>query len=180
MGSSKPNPIQRLNRRHVLGIVVAAGTSSWLASCRGDSEEPEVTPTPTATAAPEPTPAPTYSPITDQVPGYTDPEKWSGRTLAIAGRGGDYQDAQENAFFDPFALATGASIQIKIADTSRLREQVDQGEVSWDVLTLPMEDVLTLARENYLDSIDYAIVDKSQLFEDIALQYGVAPRIFRR
>jgi len=98
MGRSEHHRIERLNRRCMLGMLAAAGTSTWLVGCRGDSDEPELTPTPTATSAPEPTPAPTYAPITDPVPGYTDSEKWSGRTLAIAGRGGDYQDAQEEAF----------------------------------------------------------------------------------
>ena len=166
-----------LNRRRMLGLLSAAAASPMLGACADDGE-PQVSPTPTVTPAPSPTPMPTYPLFTDQVPGYADSEKWAGRTLAIAGRGGDYQDAQEEVLFDPFALATGASIQIKIADTPRLREQVDQDAVSWDVLTLPMEDVLTLARENYLEPIDYALVDKSPLYEDIALQHGVGAAYF--
>src|SRR4051794_18414951 len=118
-----------LNRRWMLGLLSAATASTLLGACSNDDEEPHVSPTPTVTPEPSPTPMPTYPLVADQVPGYTDPEKWAGRTLAIAGRGGDYQEAQEEVLFDPFALATGASIQIKIADTPRLREQVDQGAV---------------------------------------------------
>jgi len=50
---------------------------------------------------------------------------------------------------------------------------VDAGEVIWDVLTLPMEEVLVLAREGYLQPIDYKVVDRSALYDDITLQYGV-------
>jgi putative spermidine/putrescine transport system substrate-binding protein len=168
----------RLSRRGAFGCFAVLGTGALLSGCGGDSDDPDVATTPTVTPTQEPSPAPTYAPITDQVPGYADPEKWAGRTLAIAGRGGDYQDAQEDALFDPFAAATGAAIQIKIADTDRLQEQVDQDAVSWDVLTMPVEDVLTLARDNYLEAIDYAVVDKSQLYEDIVLQYGVGAAYF--
>jgi putative spermidine/putrescine transport system substrate-binding protein len=150
-----------------------------LAGCVSGDDDPTKAPeTPTPTAPPEPTPAPTQEPITTPVAGYTSPDKWAGRTLVFAGRGGDYQSAQEDALLDPFALATGADIQIKIADTDRMREQVDQDSVSWDVLTLPMEDVLSLVREGYLEPIDYTIVDKTSLIPEIALQYGVGAAFF--
>ena len=178
MSLLRAKPRSVMDRRRVLGLLTAAGATTLLGACAGDDEEPEVSPTATATSPPEPTPVPTFPLIADRVPGYADSEKWAGRTLAFAGRGGDYQQAQETAFIDPFSLATGASVQIKIADTPRLREQVDQDAVSWDLLTLPMEDVLTLARENYLEPIDYAIIDKSTLYEDIALQHGVGAAYF--
>jgi putative spermidine/putrescine transport system substrate-binding protein len=169
-----------LTRRQFLWLVSSAGASALLAGCAGigDDDPTAIPETPTATAPPEPTPVPTQEPITTPVAGYTSATKWSGRTLAFAGRGGDYQEAQEEAIFDPFALATGADIQIKIADVARLREQVDQDSVSWDILNLPMEDVLTLAREGYLEAIDYNSVDKSPLFPEIALQYGVGASFF--
>jgi putative spermidine/putrescine transport system substrate-binding protein len=171
-----------LNRRRMLGLLGAMGASALLAGCGGDDgsgdDGPIVPELPTGTTTSETTPIPTQEAITTPVTGYTDPTKWAGRTLAVAGRGGDYQEAQETSFLDPFAVATGASIQIKIADTARLRDQVDQGAVSWDILTLPMEDVLTLAREDYLEAIDYAVVDKTPLFPEIALQYGVGADFF--
>lgn len=168
-----------LTRRRLLEIIGGAGATALLGGCGAIGDDSTSVPeTPTATAPPEPTPAPTQDPITTPVAGYTTATKWAGRTLAFAGQGGDYQEAQEEALFDPFALATGADIQIKIADVARLRDQVDQASVSWDVLTLPMEDVLTLAREGYLDAIDYIVVDKSPLFPEIALQYGVGASFF--
>lgn len=167
-------------RRGLLAFAGAAGAAAVLGAC-GKDETPATAPTPAAptpTLTPDVTPSPTQNAITTPVAGYADPTRWAGRNLVIAGWGGDYQDAQETAFFDPFAASTGASIQIKIADPARLREQVDQDAVSWDVLTFPVEDVLALARQQYLEPIDYAVVDKTPLFPEIALQYGVGASFF--
>jgi putative spermidine/putrescine transport system substrate-binding protein len=65
-------------------------------------------------------------------------------------------------------------IQIKQAELGELRSQVEDESVAWDVLTVQMEDVLGLAHGQYLEPIDYQVVDRSALFADeIALQYGV-------
>jgi len=164
-------------RRAFLSLSGAAGLSLILVGC-GDETTESATPTPVPTETPEIEPTATQGPITSPVAGYLDPQKWSGRTLTVAGWGGDYQSAQQEAFFDPFNLATGASVQVKNADVLRMKEQVEQGAVTWDVLTFPMEEVISLARDGYLESIDYAVVDKSKLFPEIDLQYGVGAAFF--
>lgn len=166
-----------ITRRRALGLLGGAGLALGLTAC-GDNDEPSYSSLSTPTLTPEPAATETQGPISSPVAGYNDPEKWIGRTITVAAWGGDYQDAQEEAFFDPFAQATGASFQIKIADTARFMEQVEQESVSWDVITFPMEQVLSLARTGYLEPIDYAVVDKSQLFPEIALQYGVGAAFF--
>ena len=77
-------------------------------------DEPTHTPEPTST--PELSPTPTQPPVASPIAGYSDPTRWEGRTLNIAAWGGDYQNAQNDAFFKPFAAATGASIEEKVAD----------------------------------------------------------------
>ncbi len=166
-----------MTRRRALGLLGGSGLAVALSAC-GDDNEPKEELTPTSTAEPELAPTATQGPIASPVAGYSNPEKWAGRTLTMAGWGGDYQSAQEEAFFDPFSMATGAAFQIKIADVDRFREQVEQESVTWDVMTLPMEQVIALARAQYLEPIDYAVVDKSQLFPEIALQYGVGAAFF--
>ena len=168
-----------MNRRAVLRTAGLLSGGVVLGACGGDEDdEPETPSPPTPSPTPELSPTPTQAVIASPVAGYTDPEKWSGRTLTFAGRAGDYQDAQEQAFFEPFAAATGVSIQIETADENRLQSQVDGESVSWDLVNFPMEDVLTLARDNYLEPIDYDVVDKSVLFPEIALQYGVGAAFF--
>jgi len=162
---------RRVSRRAVLGALSAAVVGAAAACQNDDPNSSSSTPTPSPT--PEPTLTPTQGVVASPVPGYADPTKWSGRALTIAVWGGPYEEAQRAAFFDPFSEATGATIQTQTAEIGVLREQVDAGEVIWDVLTLPMEEVLVLAREGYLQPIDYKVVDRSALYDDITLQYGV-------
>jgi putative spermidine/putrescine transport system substrate-binding protein len=161
-----------VNRRTVL----AGGLAFALAGC-GDDDEPEA-----SLPELEPTnttePVPTQEPLASPVAGYNNPEKWVGRTLNLAGWGGNIQDAQETAFLTPFEEATGAAIQIRTADLNRLKEQIDGEDVSWDVLTLPAEDALALARTGYLEAIDFAVVDKTALVPEIVLQYAVGSAFF--
>lgn len=51
--------------------------------------------------------------------------------------------------------------------------QVDSGSVTWDVITIEMGRVLSLARDGYLTPIDYNIVDNTPLIPEFALQHGV-------
>lgn len=166
---------RNVNRRSLLGLA-ATGLVGGLTGCiRSEEENPsDATATVTQTATPEMSPTPTQEAIVDAVAGYSDPTKWQGRTLTIAGWGGDYQNAQEAAFFNPFAEATGVTIQIKAAELAGLRSQIDSENVIWDVMTVPMEDVLSLAREQYLEPMNYQVIDRTALFADeIALQHGV-------
>ncbi len=169
----------RLNRRSLLGLM-AGGVAIGVGACGGDNGAgTEATATPEPSETPDLTPTPTQDTIASPVAGYSDPEKWQGRTLTIAAWGGDYQDAQEEAIFDPYAEATGVKIQIKRADLGELRSQVEDESVAWDVVILPMEEVLGLAHENYLEPIDYQVIDRTALFADeIALQYGVGAAFF--
>jgi putative spermidine/putrescine transport system substrate-binding protein len=165
---------ERLTRRALLGAT-AGSVAVGISACGGNSQgkAPKATATPEPSQTPNWTPTPTQDVIASPVAGYSDPTKWQGRTLTVAAWGGDYQDAQERAFFDPFAKATGVNIQIKRADLGELRSQVEDENVAWDVVTVPMEDVLGLAHGQYLEPIDYKVVYRTALFDEIALQYGV-------
>lgn len=135
-----------------------------------------MTPEPSPTE--ELTPTPTQPPVASPVAGYGDPTRWNGRTLTIAAWGGDYQEAQDDAFFKPFSAATGAAIQQKVADIGSLRDQVESEDVAWDVLTVPMEQMVRLARDNILTPMNYDVVDRTPLYPDIALEYGVGVAYF--
>jgi putative spermidine/putrescine transport system substrate-binding protein len=162
----------RVSRR----VVLAGGGASLLASLAAcaDDDDPAV---PTETPAPEPTP--TQAPISSPVASYLNPERWVGRTLTIASLGGDYQDAQNEAFFAPFAQATGATVQQRgVDDIDDFKAQVDTGPVTWDVVCLVIEDVFPLARAGYLEPIDYNFVDDTTLIQDVVGQFHVGADLF--
>lgn len=170
MSSSEPKFPFRLSRRQLTaGLAATFGAFSLAACSRGD--DGEATPEPTST--PDVSPTPTQPSIASPVPGYIDSNRWTGRTLAIAGWGGDYQTAQDEAFFTPFQELTGAQIQVKKADIARMKDQVDNEDVTWDLITVPMDTVLALGRENYLTPIDYQVVDDTPLIPEFTLQFGV-------
>lgn len=163
--------ITGINRRQLAcGGVAVLGAALLSACSRGDESRP-ATPTPEPT--PEPEPTPTQEAITSPVPAYADANKWIGRTLSVASWGGDFEQAQGEAFFQPFEAQTGAQIQVKHADIARMRDQVDTQSVTWDLITIEMGRVLSLAREGYLTPIDYNIVDRTPLIPEFALQHGV-------
>ncbi len=167
----------RFGRRRLLGSIGGLGVATVLSSCGdgGTPAAPTATPVPTIAA-----PTPTQPPIASPVSGYLDPERWVGRTLTVACLGGYYQDAQNDAIFDPFMKATGALLQQKLlgGDLGDFRGQVERESVLWDVVDLPTDEVLPLAREEYLTPIDYQVVAKATLLEPFAMQHGVASSIF--
>lgn len=170
-----------LSRRR-LTVAGSLASASLLAACSPfDDDEngpPQPTDTPEPTATPEVTPTPTQIAIGSPVPGFSDPERWLGRVITVASWGGDYQDAQREAFFAPFAEATGATVQEKVADLSDLRSQVDNGNVLWDVLTVPMEDQVRLARDGYLSPLRYDVIETTSLSPDVVHEHGVGAAYF--
>lgn len=173
-------PVRRLTRR-----AFASGSAALalgLAGCGGDSggkTEILATPTPEPTQSP---PLPTQPPIASPVAGYLDPNRWAGRTLTVATAGvGDYLDALTTAFFDAFQHDTGAVVrheQFGRDGTSNLMAQVDEGEILWDVMLVPMNAVLDLAAQGYLTAIDYNVVDTSALYPQLTLQHGVGAEMY--
>ncbi len=172
---SQRTPLSRRTLlRGALGLAGSAGVLG-LSACGGDDSPAE----PTATATTGAIATPTTTPVILSTPlaAYQDPERWRGRTLTVASPGGAYQAAQQAAFFTPFQEATGARITVEVVDVARISQQVDRGEVVWDVCCVPTENVIQLGRDGYLTPIDYAVVDSSALFDDmrtaIAMQHGV-------
>ncbi len=161
---------RRLSRRRFLqqASVLAAGLV--VASC---GKESVTVPTPTVLADPTPTPV-----LVEAVPGYDDPTRWEGQTLMVTSWGGEYQEAQGRAFFEPFERLTGASISIDPTDLTELRAQVEAGEVIWDICDIFSEDVLPLANLGLIQNIDYHGIDTTDLFPEAVTENGLSSSFY--
>lgn len=162
-------------RRSLLAAFSGAGLAAT--GCTSD-DDADSTAVPTETPVPAPTP--TLEPIASPVAGFVDPNRWAGRAITVASLGGDYQAAQEEAYFAPFEAATGATVRQDTTVLSDLMRQVDDDAVIWDVVCVTTEEVLPLARAGYLTPIDYGVVDTSTLLADtgIMMQHGVGADFF--
>lgn len=179
----------RLTRRELLATG-AGMTVLGLTGCTNAFNKSSNTASPTATsrtinitpASTQLPPTPTQPPINSPVAGYLDPNRWKGRTIQVVTPGvGAYVDALKTAFFAPFAKATGAAVQHQSYGRDGfdgVKGQVDQDNVVWDAMLIPMDAVLPLARANYLTPIDYNVVDPHALYPPLTLQHGVAAALY--
>jgi putative spermidine/putrescine transport system substrate-binding protein len=78
--------------------------------------------------------------------------------------GGTTQDAQKEAWADPYAKASGVNVlQDGPTDYGKLKAMVDSGNVSWDVVDVEYDFAIAAAKAGLLEPIDFAIVDKTQI-----------------
>lgn len=175
-GSPWPKP---MTRRRVLSSAFGGALLVGAVGCGGNTGN-EPTTVPTAELTPTPTQEAIGDEIASPIAGYLNPQRWVGRTLTVTSAGSsDYKDAQAEALLDPFAAATGATVQQKITDIGQLKNQVENGTVTWDVVDVPTEEVIPLSRADFLTPIDYRQVDISTIFPpEIAMQYGVGFALF--
>lgn len=159
-------PTRRVSRRALLRAAAAAGITLALPACRRD--ELLLSPSPAGTATTAATPLGVTS-----VPGYNDPRVWEGRTLLVTSWGGEYEDAQAAAIFEPFQRLTGARITTQRTDIRELRRQVEAGETKWDLCDILVEDVLPLANIGVLEEIDYNIVDATGVFSELKTTFSL-------
>ncbi len=171
----------RITRRRFVGG--AAPLALGLSACgnKPDEQLAEILDTPT----PEPTqlpPTPTQPPIASPVAGYQDPARWAGRTLTIATAGvGEYLDALATAFFRAFETDTGAIVRHEQFGRDGIENHISQleaGDVFWDVMLIPTNEVLQLSEEGYLAAIDYNVVDPAALYPELTMQHGVGAQLY--
>lgn len=99
------------------------------------------------------------------------------KTVTVTSYGGPYQEAQSKAFFQPFAEATGIEVvEDSPTDYAQLRSMVETERPTWD-LVLVANDFGTEADADYLEPIDYDVVDGDALIPGAAQKYRVAADI---
>lgn len=89
--------------------------------------------------------------------------------------GGESEKCHGDAIGKPFTAATGIPLKF---DTSgplqgKIKEMVDSGKVTADVCDADGFDAIALGNSGHLEAIDYNIVNKAQIKEGFAWQFGV-------
>lgn len=174
--TASSKPIAR--RSLVLG---AAATPFLLAGCGEDDDiVPDVeTPTPVPTQAP---PTPTAEPLASPVAGYQDPGRWEGRSLTVATAAvSDFLDSLNECFFDAFTRDTGCAVEhvsLGRDGVESIQNQVESGEIQWDVVLMPSSQVLQLSNVGVLAAIDYDVVIGDNLYPELMMQHGVGAMMY--
>ncbi len=84
--------------------------------------------------------------------------------LVFTSWGGTTQDAQKEAWADPYTKASGINVlQDGPTDYGKLKAMVDSGNVSWDVVDVEYDFAIAAAKAGLLEPIDFAIVDKKEI-----------------
>ncbi|MDR6756989.1 putative spermidine/putrescine transport system substrate-binding protein [Mycoplana sp. BE70] len=99
-------------------------------------------------------------------------------TLTISSYGGGYQEAQSKSYFQPF-MAQNPGIKIvedSASSNAKLKAMVETGNVTLDLMLT--DDSFGLDTDaQWLEPIDYSIIDKSKFIEGAAGTYRIASDI---
>lgn len=100
--------------------------------------------------------------------------------VVLCNWGGVAVDAFQEAFGGPFTAQTGMKLVIDGAgpSTGAVRTMVDSGNIIWDVMDNGLIDALVLSRDNYVEPIDYSVVDADKVSEGLAQEFGVGNYAF--
>lgn len=160
-----------LSRRRFLQLATIAAGGLLVPACMNDGDDSP--PDATITASPE-----TNEVMVTAVPGYDNATVWEGRTLTVTSWGGEYEDAQRQAIFEPFERLTGAKVSVSATDITQLRRMVENDETEWDVSDVLTEDVLPLANLGVLETLDYNVIDVDGIFAEARLDHGVGSSFY--
>ncbi|WOC16370.1 ABC transporter substrate-binding protein [Pseudochrobactrum sp. MP213Fo] len=100
----------------------------------------------------------------------------SARDLVIAGWGGNYQDAQRDAYFKPFTEETGQKFieTTYLGGLAEIKAMVDTGNATWDFLIMGGSELQLACDEGLLEPLDWdAIGGREDLLPGAASDCGV-------
>lgn len=173
------NTTSKFTRRSatLAGLSLPLGLVACGSDDNGDS--PEATPTEIPTQAP---PTPTQEPVASPVAGYQDEGRWEGRTLTVATAGvAEFLDDLTACFFDAFEADTNCVVEhvsLGREGVESVQSQVESGNIQWDVVLMPSNQVLQLSNLGVLAAIDYDIVNDDNLYPELTMQHGVGAMLY--
>jgi putative spermidine/putrescine transport system substrate-binding protein len=118
--------------------------------------------------------------LTTTACGSNDEVGETGGSLTIAGFGGAYGEAEQDAFYTPYERATDAKLEVLSTEASlaAVSLQVENRNVLWDVVELAGPDMIIGCESGILEKIDYTIVNKDGLEVGASGECGIAASIY--
>lgn len=100
--------------------------------------------------------------------------------LIIAGFGGAYGDAQTEAYYDEYPEISGVNLEVLSAEATlgAVSVQVENENVLWDIVELNGADMVAGCLAGILEPIDYDVVDRELLEENVDEECGVAASVY--
>lgn len=100
-------------------------------------------------------------------------------SITFVSWGGTTQDAQENAWAEPFTEATGIRVvQEGPTNYGKIKAMVESGNVQWDVVDVEGEFALRAAKQGLLEPLDFSVINKQPLDERFVSEHGVGSFFF--
>ncbi|WP_437881202.1 ABC transporter substrate-binding protein [Pseudomonas sp. LRF_L74] len=93
--------------------------------------------------------------------------------------GGTTQDAQKEAWADPFTEASGITVvQDGPTDYGKLKAMVESGNVQWDVVDVEADFALRAASEGLLEPLDFSQIKRDKIDPRFVSDHGVGSFYF--
>ena len=107
-------------------------------------------------------------------PGVIRHARAASKELVFCGFGGNYQEGQTKALFEPFEKETGIKIvQTTGVDIAKLKAQVASGNVEWDFLSLPDRVRYTTVYDGLVEKLNYNIIDKTDIMPELVTEHAI-------
>lgn len=100
-------------------------------------------------------------------------------SLSFVSWGGTTQDAQKQAWAEPFSKASGIPVvQDGPTDYGKLKAMVESGNVQWDVVDVEADFALRAASEGLLEPLDFTQIQRDKLDPRFVSDHGVGSFYF--
>lgn len=101
------------------------------------------------------------------------------KKLVLVDWGGAITEAHEEAIIKPFEDEFGVDVVVNSpTDYGKFKAMVESGNVEWDVVNVDSDFVIRGANNDLLEKLDYNVIDKTGVMEELVHDYGIGAELF--
>lgn len=93
--------------------------------------------------------------------------------LVFASGGGKLEETYKKTVFTPFKEKTSNDIVTTANEGAKLKAMVEQGQVEWDLMQGPAEQLIVFGRQGLFEPIDYTNIDKANMLDGTTEEFFV-------